>query len=114
MSVDKDIAEELSSAGDSALAKAVNNLDLGKQEVEKMLSTTGSSIHLLCINIEKARTKDKLKAAFSKFNAVVRMFLEAAPSAEHNSLVKDSLCSIQSSQRLKFSLEAAASVPEAL
>ena len=48
MSVDKDIAEELSSAGDSALAKAVNNLDLGKQEVEKMLSTTGSSIHLLC------------------------------------------------------------------
>ena len=114
MSVDRDIAEELSSAGDSAHAKAIMNLELASQEVEKMLSTTGSSIRLLCTNIEKAKAKAELKAAFSKFNPVVRILLEAAPNTAHDSLVKDSLCSFQLSQRLKSSLEASVSVPEAL
>ena len=114
MSVDKEIAEELSGAAESLLAKAAENLALAKQEVKKMLSTTSSSIHLLCINIEKARNKDELKAAFSKFNAVIRIFLEAAPSTEHDYLVRDSICAIPLSQRLRSALEATSSVPEAL
>ena len=101
-------------AGNTSADKAILNLDLAKQEVVKMLSATGSSVFDLCNNIEKARTKAEVKTAFTEFNVVARIFLEAAPRAEHDRLVRDSLCSVRLSGPLRSILEYATSVPEAL
>ena len=114
MSAEQEVATLLVEAGNSSADKAILNLDLAKQEVVKMLSTTGSSVFNLCTNIERARTKAEVKTAFTQFNVVARIFLEAAPRAEHDRLVRDSLCSVRLSGRLRSCLESATSVPEAL
>ena len=110
----EEVQDLLSGAGDAVASKPLLNLSLAKQEVEKMLSATGSSISSLCSNIEEARTRDEVKIAFTSFNTVMRMFLEAAPRAEHDRHVRDALCSVDLSRRLRFFMESAPSVQEAL
>ena len=114
MSVNQEVEEELAGAVVSTAAKATLSLDLAAQEVKKMLSATSSSMLDLCINIEKATSKDEVKVAFTEFNGVTRIFIEAAPEAEHDRLVRNSLCLAQPSPRLRSFLQSASSVPEAL
>ena len=114
MSAEQEVIRLLSGSGDDLASKALLSLDLAKQEVIRMLSATGSSVLQLCTSIESARSKQEVKAAFTQFNLVIRIFLKAAPNAEHDSLVRDSLCSVGLSDRLKLLLQSAASVPEAL
>ena len=114
MSVHEEIEEELAGAEQSTTARATLSLDLAAHEVKKMLSATSSSMLDLCINIEKATSRDEVKVAFTEFNGVTRMFIEAAPEAEHDRLVRNSLCSAQPSPRLKSFLQSASSVPEPL
>ena len=68
----------------------------------------------LCVNIEREKNKLELKAAFKQFNAIIRMFLEAAPGPVHDSLVMSSICSVRLSERLKALMATAGSVPTAL
>ena len=114
MSVNQEVEEELAGAVVSTAARATLSLDLAAQEVKKMLSATSSSMLDLCINIEKATSKDEVKVAFTEFNGVTRIFIEAAPEAEHDRLVRNSLCLAQPSPRLRSFLQSASSVPEAL
>ena len=114
MSADKEIATMLSYPGKTPTEKVLLNLNLAKKEVLKVLKATGSSVFDLCTNIEGARTREGLKAAFSQFNMMMRVFLETAPTAEHIKLVLDTFCSIRLSERLRASLESTSSVPEAL
>ena len=114
MSAEQEVTRLLSGSGDDLASKALLSLDLAKQEVIRMLSATGSSVLQLCTSIESARSKQEVKAAFTQFNLVIRIFLKAAPNAEHDSLVRDSLCSVGLSDRLELLLQSAASVPEAL
>ena len=114
MSVEQEVAGILADADDSSTASALSNIRLALQGVDRMLSATSSSMFDLCTNIEGAKSRGELKTAFTQFNAVVRMFLEAAPRAEHDKLVREALCSVRLSERLKVALQAAASVPEAL
>ena len=114
MSVNQEVEEELAGAVVSTAARATLSLDLAAQEVKKMLSATSSSMLDLCINIEKATSKDEVKVAFTAFNGVTRIFIEAAPEAEHDRLVRNSLCLAQPSPRLSSFLQSASSVPEAL
>ena len=69
-----------------------------------MLAATKSSVYDLCINIEKAKSRVELKQAFKEFNAVMRILLEAAPTDRHHTLVRDSLCSLKLSKRLRGTL----------
>ena len=62
------------------------NLKLAKLGVERMLSATSSSVFDLCTNIERAKSKDEVKAAFTQFNVLVRMFLEQHPRLNMTSL----------------------------
>ena len=110
----KEIAALLSEADNTPAEKVLMNINLAKKEVLKVLSTTGSSFFELCSSIERARTRDGLKAAFSQFNLVLRVFLGAAPASEHDKLVRDTLCSLNPTERLKSFLESATSVTEAL
>ena len=114
MAANEEVAALLSGAEKTPAEKVLLNLNLAKKEVLKMLNATGSSVFDLCNNIERARTRDGLKAAFSEFNMVVRIFLEAAPTTEHDNLVRDTLCSVHLSERLLTFLESASTVPEAL
>ena len=100
MSVAQEIAKVLSGTTEVSTDRARANLDLAQQEVKKMLSVANSSVFDLCMNIENARSKATVKAAFTQFNAISRFFLEAAPGAEHATLVRDSLCATGVSERL--------------
>ena len=114
MSADKEIEKELAGAEVSTVARATSSLKLAAKEVKKMLSATGSSILDLCMNMEKATSKDGIKVAFTEFNRVIRIFIEAAPEPEHDRLVRSSLCLAQPSPLLNSFLQQASSVPEAL
>ena len=114
MSIEAQVENLLSGAGASSTTKAVASLKAAKQEIGKMLSTTKSSMYDLCVNIEKAKDRAEVKAAFTEFNMVVRILLEAAPGDEHDALVRESLCSFKLSARLKEALLSASSVSVAL
>ena len=91
----------LSEAGGSTTARVEASLTAAKLEVQKMLNATKNSLHNLCVNMENAKDKAEVKAAFKQFNAVVSIFLEAAPGVQHDNLVRDCLCSFELSPRLK-------------
>ena len=55
-----------------------------------------------------------MKQAFKEFNAVVRILLEAAPGEQHDNLVRNSLCSLKLSKRLKETLLSTTPVAVAL
>ena len=114
MSAEQEVTKLLSGARDDLASKALVNLNLAKQEVIGMLSATSSSVLQLCTNIESARSKEEVKAAFTQFNSIIRIFLKAAPNAQHESLVRDTHCYVGLSDRLSLLLQSAASVPEAL
>ena len=84
MSVEDKVAEVLSDTTGLTATRARVNLGLAKQEVAKMLSVSNSSIFDLCMNIENAWSKATVKSAFKQFNGVIRIFMEAAPGAEHS------------------------------
>ena len=114
MSVEQQVTELLSGVDNSSAEKAKTNLELARQEVEKLLRATNSSVYDLCMYIERAKNRLEVKAAFKKFNVIIRMFREAAPGAEHDSLVRKAICSVRLSVRLKALMETAGSVPLAL
>ena len=86
MSIEEQVESLLSGsgAGESLAAKAATSLRSAEQEIRRMLSISNTSIHDLCINIEKAKSKSKVKAAFKQLNMVVRILLEAAPGEAHD------------------------------
>ena len=114
MSIEAQVGDLLSSAGGSSTTKVVAALEAAKQEIGRMLNATKSSMYDLCVNIEKAKNRAEVKAAFTEFNMVVRILLEAAPGDEHNTLVRESLCSFKLSARLEEALLSVSSVSVAL
>ena len=90
MSIEHQVTELLSSTDNSLAGRAKADLDLAWQEVKNLLRATNSSVFELCMNIERAKNRLELKAAFKQFNAVIRMFLEAAPGTD-DSLVMNSI-----------------------
>ena len=114
MSVAQEVADVLSGTAEDSTVRARANLDLAQREVNRMLSVANSSVFDLCMNIENARSKATVKAAFTQFNASIRFFLEAAPDAEDDTLVRDTLCATRVSERLEELLRSSSSVEEAL
>ena len=54
MSVEQQVTELLSGVDNSSAEKAKTNLELARQEVEKLLRATNSSVYDLCMYIERA------------------------------------------------------------
>ena len=81
MSAKKQVEALLSEVGGSTAATAKANLAAATQEVQTMLRATKSSLYKLCVNMEKARNRAEVLQAFKEFNAVVRIWLEAARPA---------------------------------
>ena len=55
----------LSEAGGSTTARVEASLTAAKLEIQKMLSATKNSLYKLCVNMEKAKDKAEVKAAFN-------------------------------------------------
>ena len=114
MSAKKQVEALLSEAGGSTAASAKANLTAAVQEIQTMLAATKCSVYDLCINIEKAKNRVELKQAFKEFNAVMRIFLEAAPTDRHPTIARNALCSFKLSKRLRETLLSASPVAVAL
>ena len=114
MSTEEQVGVLLSEAEGNTTARAVASLTSAAQEVRTILGTSKSSFSDLCANMEKAKSRAEVKAAFKEFNAVVRILLEAAPGDQFTALVKDSLCSFKLSDRLREALLSTSPVSVAL
>ena len=104
----------LSEAVGSTAATAKANLTAAVQEIQTILSATKSSVYDLCVNMERAKYMVEVKQAFKELNAVVRILLEAAPTDQHDTLVRDSLWSLKLSKRLRETLLSTSPVTVAL
>ena len=87
MSTEEQVDILLSEAEGNTTARAVASLSAATQEVRTILGTSKSSFFDLCANMERAKSKAEVKAAFKEFNAVVRILLEAAPGEQFSELV---------------------------
>ena len=114
MSLEAQVSEILESTEEPSASKVQDNLSATQQEVVKMLSISKSSVLDLCMNIENARSKATLKSAFKQFNAIIRIFFEAALGVENDTLVRETIGATGVSNRLRGLLESASSVEEAL
>ena len=114
MSTEEQVGVLLSEAEGNTTARAVASLTSAAQEVRTILGTSKSSFSDLCANMEKAKSRAEVKAAFKEFNAVVSILLEAAPGDQFTALVKDSLCSFKLSDRLREALLSTSPVSVAL
>ena len=101
MSTEEQVDALLSEAEGNTAAKAAASLNAAIREVRTILSTSKSSLFDLCVNMEKAKSRAEVKAAFKEFNAVVRILLESAPGDQFTTLVRDALCSFKLSDRLR-------------
>ena len=114
MSTELQVGVLLAEAEGNATARAVASLTTATQEVRTILGTSKCSFAVLCANMEKAKSRAQVKAAFKEFNAVVRILLEAAPGEQFTALVRDSLCSFKLSARLREALLSTSPVSVAL
>ena len=108
------LQEENAGKGSLPDTSTADVVALALQEVNTLLESTGDSMLSICKDIEGATTKSLLRSYCRRFNGILRIFLELAPAREHDVLVKEAICSLQVSRRLKTLLGSAASVPEAL
>ena len=108
------LQEENAGKGSLPDTSTADVVALALQEVNTLLESTGDSMLSICKDIEGATTKALLRSYCRRFNGILRIFLELAPAREHDVLVKEAICSLQVSRRLKTLLGSAASVPEAL
>ena len=92
MAAKKQVDILLSEAEGRTTAKVEASLTAARLEIHKVLSATKNSLYNLCVNMEQAKDKAEVKAAFKQFNSVVSIVLEAAPGHQHDDLVRDCLC----------------------
>ena len=95
-----------------ATAKA--NLDRAHKEVASLMSSTHWTLFDLCTRAEAATTGDEAKAAFKRFNLLMGIYLNAAPGAEGDQLLRGVLGTIRLTELLVASIASATSVRGAI
>ena len=99
MSTVKDVCELIAEVGGSPGDRGKEDIRLAIQAVEKLLNTTGTTFPDICSAVEDAETRDQLAAAFKRFNAILRVLLEAFPDVEHKVMVLDAVKELRPSVR---------------
>ena len=113
MSTDNEVSVLVNNAEGESCDKGERDVDLALQAVSKLLSATGDTFENVCSAVEGALSKDQLKTALGRFNAVLRIFRDAFPEAEYEGLVLDAVNKLSPSARLSAYLCSAASVRDA-
>ena len=83
-------------------------------EVTRLLEATGDSLAKICSSLEAARSKKGLRETFRRFNSIIRVFTESAPTGTEESLVIKTIASFESSDRFRTLLTTLSSVAEAV
>ena len=113
MSTDNDISALVKDAEGESFKKGERDVDLALQAVSKLLNVTGDTFNTICTAVEEALSKDQLKTALGRFNAVLRIFGDAFPEAEYEKMVLDAVKELNPSARFSAYLLTAASVRDA-
>ena len=91
MSTDSDISALVKDAEGESFSKGERDVELALQAVTKLLEVTGDTFGTICTVVEEALSKDLLKTALGRFNAVLRIFGDAFPEAEYEKMVLDAV-----------------------
>ena len=113
MSTDNDISALVKDAEGESFNKGERDVDLALQAVSKLLNVTGDTFNTICTAVEEALSKDQLKTALGRFNAVLRIFGDAFPEAEYEKMVLVAVKKLNPSARFSAYLLTAASVRDA-
>ena len=89
-------------------------IELAKKEVAKLLEATNDTMNTVCMEVERAATKEALRTAFRRLNSFTRFFLEIAPEGKYDNQIRDALGSLQVSARLEAMLQTVTPVRSAL
>ena len=89
-------------------------VELALQEANTLLHATGESLIAICKEIENASTRKVLRRAFCRFNNVMRIFSEAAPSDAEAPGVMAAVGSLPSTPRFKEVLASQSTLAEAI
>ena len=82
--------------------------------METLLEATNDSLQAMCLRVEKATTKDGVKAAFRNPNRVMRIFLEMDSEVTDHRLVLQAICDLGVTPCFEGMLTSATSLREAL
>ena len=95
-------------------ATARASLEMAHKEVTNLISSTGCTLFDLCTKAETATTAKEARAAFKRFNLLMGIYLNAAPGAEGDQLLRGVLGSIHLSDLLVAAIGSAKSVRGAI
>ena len=88
-------------------------ISMATREVSHILSATEDSVGQICTDIESASTEESCRAAFRRFNGIMRIFLGTINDSNDRQ-VCEAVCSFDPSRRLRALLESQSSVREAI
>ena len=114
MSAEQEISNIVQEAEGIENTLDVAAVALTVKEVENLLEGTNNSLHAMCMRVEKATSKDGVKAAFRDLNRVMRIFLKMASEVTNHRLVLQAICSLGVSPCFEGILTSATSLREGL
>ena len=114
MAVEQEVSNILEGTVPDASEDGTKIVTQAKVEVARLLEVSSSSMLALCNAVEQAKSKATLKNAFRNLSSFTRILLGADPFGAHNDLVRDTIVSLQVSERLESLLTTVTPVNVAL
>ena len=114
MAVEQEVSHILEGAVPDAGEDGTKIVTQAKVKVAKLLEVSSSSMLALCNAVEHASLKATLKNAFHNLNSFTRILLGADTFGANNDLVRDTIVSLQVSERLETLLTTVTPVNVAL
>ena len=93
--------------------EGLDQVSLAAQEIANLLSATGDSFGAICAEIEAADSKPACRAAFRRFNSVIRIFLLSTTGGGEASR-GEAICSLGPSDRFREVLNEHSDINEAI
>ena len=101
-------------AGPQSLISVKNTIELAKQRVQNLLIESGTSLHDICLQIERAENVVDLKVAFSRLNKIMGRISLIAPLGEQNGMISQIMKDLTFSDKFSIYLNSASSPHQAI
>ena len=101
-------------AGPQSLISVNNTIELAKLRVQNLLSESGTSLHNICLQIERAENMVDLKVAFARLNKIIGRISLIAPLNEQNGMISQILKDLTFSDKFSVYLNSASSPHQAI
>ena len=100
--------------GPQSPISAKNPIESAKQRVENLLSESGTSLHNICLQIERAENMVDLRVAFARLNKIIGRISLIAPLNEQNGMISQILKDLTFSDKFSVYLNSASSPHQAI